>query len=74
MNRMSLRTLLLSLLAALVLAGCQSTGDAEVAPEQEAQEAPAEAAPAAPPMVTPPPRSVTNDEGFPLDDSGRPRL
>ena len=41
MNRMSLRTLLLSLLAALVLAGCQSTGDAEVAPEPEVQEAPA---------------------------------
>ena len=72
MNRMSLRTLLLSLLAALVLAGCQSTGDAEVAPEPEVQEAPAEAAPAAPPMVTPAPRPVTNDEGFPLDASGRP--
>ena len=65
MNRMSLRTLLLSLLAALVLAGCQSTGDAEVAPEPEVQEAPAEAAPATPPMVTPAPRPVTNDEGFP---------
>ena len=49
MNRMSLRTLLLGLLAALVLAGCQSTGDAEVAPEPEVQEAPAEAAPAARP-------------------------
>ena len=72
MNRMSLRTLFLSLLAALVLAGCQSTGDAEVAPESEVQEAPAEAAPAAPPMVTPAPRPVTNEEGFPLDASGRP--
>ena len=47
MNRMSLRTLLLSLLAALVLAGCQSTGEAEVAPEPEVQ-APVETAPAAP--------------------------
>ena len=71
MNRMSLRTLLLSLLAALVLAGCQSTGEAEVAPEPEVQ-APVEPAPAAPPMVTPAPRPVTNDEGFPLDASGRP--
>lgn len=71
MNRMSLRTLLLSLLATAVLAGCQSTGEAEVAPEPEVQ-APVEAAPAAPPMVTPAPRPVTNDEGFPLDASGRP--
>lgn len=71
MKRTSLRTLLISSLAAFVLAACQSTGEPEVAPEPEAQ-APVETAPAAPPMVTPVPRPVTNEAGFPLDESGRP--